>query len=59
MPRNRTLAVVYDGTKRAVSFSIRTNSVCPICGVSPRDQHSLSEAGKCDGIRNGKIQRDS
>lgn len=30
---------------------------CPHCGIAERDQHTLGQAGICDGIRGGKISQ--
>ncbi len=30
---------------------------CPTCGLSPSDQHSLAQGGRCDGIRNGYLDK--
>lgn len=32
-------------------------SGCPHCGIPGRDQHSLREAGICDGLRTGKLRK--
>jgi hypothetical protein len=31
---------------------------CPHCGISESDQHTLRQAGLCDGIKNGEISGD-
>ena len=32
--------------------------LCPICGLTQKDQHSLSQAGICDGLRYGRLRRE-
>jgi len=29
---------------------------CPICNIPQSDQHSLSQSGKCDAIKAGKLE---
>lgn len=29
---------------------------CPVCNIPVGDQHSLSQSGKCDAIRGGKLE---
>lgn len=31
---------------------------CGICGVGAKNSHSLRESGRCDGIKNGHLDRE-
>ncbi len=32
-------------------------SACKFCGIPQADQHSLRQAGQCDGVRSGRLRK--
>ena len=40
---------------KRVGLGTMPKEPCLICGIAQKDQHSLTEAGRCDGIRNGYV----
>lgn len=33
----------------------KKSTACPTCSIAQKDQHSLRESGRCDGIRKGYL----
>lgn len=41
----------YDPYRHGLDGTTGSSSKCPTCGIKAANQHTLREAGECDGIK--------